>query len=163
MPTIHFISGDKLVVDPEEFKAVNARMIFGGTKFVRLKSGDLVSLNSTTIEYISMEDMPTPAPAPAPEPVVEEQVTKSEEIIQKVEEIKATAQDKQKEFINEMIAKSSCTHQPDQLIVMKSGGKKGLRYFKVCSFCGWRDRFMKENLLTEEEKENAPFYQGQEI
>jgi hypothetical protein len=64
---------------------------------------------------------------------------------------------KRAEFLEEMKAKSSCTHEDQvihyQNVSTKSGESK--RYFPVCDFCGQRLRFIKADSLTEEQKAEA--------
>ena len=77
--------------------------------------------------------------------------------------------DRKKRLRAEMIEKSNCapTHEGREQILhyqmVNAGGsikkgKKGLpgkRFFNICSFCGLKQRFIKADTLTDENKENA--------
>lgn len=159
MPTIYFISGNTKHIPVEDFLTTTDRMISGGLKFTKLKDGDWIPLNSTTMEFISCQDMPKRKKIIYADPEEEAKVIVSQEIVQRVEEEKKSIEDRRKAELSELLAKSDCKHEGDKLSVFKSDSKKGVRYFKVCKFCGYRERFIKEADLTTEQKENALFYQ----
>ena len=159
MPTINFISGNTKYIPIEDFLTITNRMISGGLKFTKLKDGDWIPLNSNTMEFISCQDIPKREKIKYADPEEEAKVIVSQEIVEKVEVEKKAIEDRRKEELAELIAKSNCTHDGDKISIFKSDSKKGIRYFKVCKFCGYRDRFIKESELTTEQKDNALFYQ----
>jgi hypothetical protein len=94
--------------------------------------------------------------------------------VEEVEEKPETAQERNDRLIAEMKLKSDCSNSKDhmgheQLIyyqdvqMRKKNAKKGLpsrRYFPVCSFCGLRQKYVKADSLTDEQKENAKLWTG---
>lgn len=66
-------------------------------------------------------------------------------------------EEKRKEMLEELMAKSSCKHDNKVLYyqVTKTGKGVSNRYFPVCEFCGQRFRFVKAEDLTDEEKDAA--------
>jgi hypothetical protein len=66
-----------------------------------------------------------------------------------------TNEQKQKEMLEEIMRKSSCTHDCEQ-ILFKTDTKQGVRYFRLCSFCGGnRTRFIAAKNLTDDEMNAA--------
>lgn len=62
--------------------------------------------------------------------------------------------------LKELIAKSSCKHENQQMFVQTVSTKKGesQRYFPVCEFCGQRFRYVKADDLTDEIKADAKIW-----
>ena len=150
MSTIHFISGKTQEVTVDDVTKLIDKLKYSGIRMMvdRRESSTLViPLNSTTIEcievpaeYIKKEE---------PEPTVEKITVGDKE----EDKPKKSDEEKYQEVMDEMIAKSNCTHQNQD--IYKQETSNGTRYFPVCSFCGKRERYVKADSLSDEQKENA--------
>ena len=65
-----------------------------------------------------------------------------------------SAQERNERALAEMMARSSCNHE-DKLTYHRIEGKRGTRYFPVCTFCGWKGKFVAAESLTDEVKSAA--------
>ena len=158
MPKIYFVSGkiEDVDIDEAEFDRLILRMQSSGIRFTRLKNGSVVPLNSNTMELITREGL---APRKPTVVKIEESIPSIEETIKSIEEEnEPSPMDRERAALEEIVAKSNCTHA-GKLTVQKLEGKKGTRYFHVCSFCGWKSKFVKAEDLTETDKELAAIYQ----
>jgi hypothetical protein len=82
----------------------------------------------------------------------------NEKIPEKTEEDKEpklTDEQKAQKQMDDMIAKSNCKHEPEKMEMYQQQTSKGVRFFPVCSFCGKRERYVKADSLTEEQKLTA--------
>ena len=88
------------------------------------------------------------------------------------EEEPETQQQRNDRLLAEMKEKSDCAgngHEGKEqvihfqdVMIRKKGAKTSLpsrRYFPVCSFCGLRQKYVKADSLTDEQKENAKLYE----
>lgn len=162
---IHFISGktqeietgrfDKFVV---ELKQRGIRLMVDANDERRV----IIPLNSNTIEFVEER-------IDKPEVVEEPEVTEEIDEVAELEKIKAEAEAAQAEVeskkdieeqredaMKELMAKSNCAHVETTLF--RHDTAKGSRYFPVCSFCGKRERYVKADSLTDEERENAQLW-----
>src|SRR5574343_506935 len=153
---IFFASGkmEEIEMTAKEFDGMIKAMKESGVRFIQLRNGNYIPINSSTMEIIEselVEKQRRRIAEPKPVEVIEAGV---------VEEIKEESKDvgseaRAKEALEEMMRKSSCKHEDKDQLLCKSVGKKGVRYFKVCQSCGYRSRFISGDLLTEGEKESA--------
>jgi hypothetical protein len=145
-------SGKTWKLTDYEMETVAPKMQQGGIRLYRVSNG-FVPLNSNTIEFIErVED----------EPVKEKPMEHGEEAIlkpmvqeNKPEEKKESDEEKAKRKMDEIIAKSNCTHPEEKMEIYQKATAKGIRFFPVCSFCGKRERYVKADSLTDEQKLNA--------
>jgi hypothetical protein len=184
MPRIHFSSGKTLEIDEQEFNGISTKLQYKGIRIQVIKStGDLVPLNSSTIEFIEkadptfddiFEDMDEVIITDV-ESVEEEKrrIIAEEQIVElpKQEERAVrplTDAEKQDKLLAEMIEKSNCTHGDGKQKMFKQDTKQGIKYFPVCTHCGKRERYVsgkkiKEGVITDwtmEDLANATFYPG---
>ena len=159
-------------MDEKQCTNMKLRMTGSGIRFYDLRNGKFIPLNSNTIEMIDFE-----------RPTEEVKMLTVEEMLDSdtgqvdmddvpdyinptatFEKEKAAAppsrEEKAATGLATLIEKSSCKHELDKQELNKVGSKKGTRYFNVCSFCGWRGRFVKESSLTAEQRDNAKIYQA---
>lgn len=164
MPKIYFTSGkvEDLEVNEEDFGRMVLKMQTSGMKLLRLKNGSLVPLNSNTIEIVTCDDFKKLVPEVVVVPIASTEavcIVKEEPVEEsKPIESASTTYDKEKKALAIIIEKSNCRHEPEKLTLTKIDGKKGCRYFYVCSFCGWRGRYVKAETLKVEDKEAAKTY-----
>jgi hypothetical protein len=166
MATIHFSSGktrdidsgklDKFVID---LKGRGIKMMVNRGEECTL----IVPLNSNTMEFI--EEFHEPV-------IIDETIEESDEpaptldeLAEAIIEAKADVDSKkdkeelEKEKLDEMMAKSSCLHPAEGMITYRHDTKKGSRFFPVCSFCGKRERYVKADTLSDEEKGAAKIWE----
>jgi hypothetical protein len=162
---IHFTSGktqeietgrfDKFVV---ELKQRGIRLMIDANDERRV----IIPLNSNTIEFV--EERIEKAEV-VEEPEVEEELDEIAELKQIKKEAKAAQdeveskkdiEEKREEAMQELMAKSSCTHTDTTLF--RHDTAKGSRYFPVCTFCGKRERYVKADSLTDDQRENAQLW-----
>jgi hypothetical protein len=159
MPKIYFTSGKTLEITEYEFERIAPKLQMGGIRLYRTGQGNLIPLNSTTMELIEKESTidafveaveeaeklvegakdetvkETPEPTKAPE--------KEEKTVEEVEAPKKeTQQERQDKMLAELIEKSNCLHPRDKLEMKYQETKAGKRYFPVCTFCGYRHRYI---------------------
>lgn len=163
MAKIYFVSGkiEDMDITRHELDRMILKMKTSGIRFTQLKNGSYVPLNSNTMELISAEGIEIPIK------VVEEVVIDVEvpapvelEIVEEVKKeiVPESAMDRERTALEMIKAKSDCTHDGDKLTICKIEGRKGTRYFHVCSFCGWRSKFVKADSLSDSDKEKAQTY-----
>ena len=130
---IHFVSGKTLDISEIEFRNISPKLGAKGIRCQVSQAGHIIPLNSTTMEYIEhIEDE-------EPKEIVVEEPTP---IVEPKEEPKDPD-----EVLNDMIAKSNCTHENYSLYLQKTA--KGDRYFPVCDFCGKRERYVSEKKVLD--------------
>ena len=169
MPKIYFTSGkvENLEMTPADLDNMIVKMKGGGIRLLKFKNGSYIPLNSNTIEIITCEDCVSITP-PVIVPVIASTeavgIEKEIEVLASIEPEPVVKEDgpkttlqREQEVLAEIINKSNCTHG-GFLTYHKIDGKKGARYFQVCSFCGWRGRYVRGDSLTDEEKTNAKVY-----
>lgn len=176
---IYFTSGkvEEFEIDEREYNAMINRLKDKGVRLLALPNGNFVPLNSNTIELIDTGGMNKRVVRPVEPPTLEQQIeTVKEEIAQTKETLaselgeqdrdnpSATQEqepkvlsgvEKERKILEEITAKSNCTHQGDNLKLFSVSGKKGTRYYFLCTFCGYRSKFIKAESLTEDEKKTA--------
>lgn len=160
MPRIHFLSGKVMDITMHEYTKIMPKMKNGGIRFYDTRRGDLIPLNSTTIEMITKGDMPAPLdevvePVEYKMPDSQETMKYATTIEPTPEEVSEGDEAKAQRLMDEMLAKSNCNHPEDKAIIYKKETSKGVRYFPVCSFCGKRERYVKAESLTDEQKLSA--------
>jgi len=151
---IHFVSGKTLEVDEYEFKNMPVQLNGKGIRTKTLRSGHLVPLNSTTIEFIEY----------VPEPVKVHSLSelnpvgvKGDEMIDGLKEAEMNFQKEApkkktaEERLAEITAKSECQHEPTKLRLYVQHTAKGIRYFPVCGYCGKRERYVSESKIMKNE------------
>lgn len=170
---LYFVNGQSIEITDEEMLNMVKRMRHMGVKTHRTKYCDpnmLIFFNSSTCTHMELAEeefeqvipQRKPVKREAVEPVVEEKVEE-----EPVEEKKETQQERNDRILAEMKEKSDCAgnkHEGKEQIIhyqdvmIKKKGAKPLqsrRYFPVCSFCGLRQKYVKADSLTEDQKENA--------
>jgi hypothetical protein len=117
-------------------------------------------------KIILIEDI-TP---PAEEVIIEPKVTEDAEIVEDQTEQADTSEpelsieERKEQILKEMAEKSACVHENHDIYVQeimsgpRNNRKAQKRYFPVCSFCGVRERYVKADTLTDEEKANAKIW-----
>ena len=135
---IHFVSGKTLDIDELEFSNIAPKLQGKGIKCQRSQAGHIIPLNSSTIEFI--------------EHVVDELPSSVEVNGEILEVVKKEPKEEAKDPMEDMIAKSNCTHENQSLYLQKTA--KGDRYFPVCDFCGKRERYVSEKKVLDGEYED---------
>jgi len=174
MINIHFASGKSREIDETEFSKLPIKLQQRGIRIMIANEGRLmIPLNSNTIEFIEESEDEIGNVKEIIEGSGEiEEVIEPEETAVTVDELKGMVEElkqvqievdakkdieqKQHEAMEEILAKSSCTH--DNLDIYKQATSKGERYFPVCSFCGKRERYIKADSLSDEQKETAKIW-----
>jgi len=126
----------------------------GSFPFVQMEDGSVIMLKH--IVGFFADEFDTDKLVRKPEPKVAEPKAEVTEDSND-EEI----EEKRKAALDEMLAKSSCTHENQTIYyqeVKTSTGKTSRRYFPVCDFCGLRMRLLKATALTDEQKDSAVEY-----
>lgn len=164
--TIHFGSGKEQDIETGRFdrfitelKSRGIRLMLDTNEERRL----LIPLNSHTIEYV-IEERDEIVEVPDEDAkedglTVEEELEaiKAEAIAAKKEvDSKKDIEEKREDAMNEIMAKSNCQHV--EVEIFRHDTTKGSRYFPVCTFCGKRERYVKADSLTDEQKENAELW-----
>jgi hypothetical protein len=156
MVRIHFISGKELEFEYDWIKLA-PKFQHLGLRMFRTPGGQLVPANSPTIEYIEIEE--TAEEIIAKEIKVEESPVIEAPVEEPAEKKEQSAHEKAAEMLEEMKKLSSCPHEKyDYYYVNSTAGpnrKPVKRYFPVCANCGIREKFIKADSLTDEQKENA--------
>jgi flagellar biosynthesis GTPase FlhF len=176
MPKIYFTSGKTLEITDFEFERIAPKLQMGGIRLYRTGAGNLIPLNSTTMELIekeSTEDAFVDEEMEVKERVTEavdkkveeikerdtekeegnEEAESREESEDKVEEVKETSEQRNDRLLEEMKEKAACLHEGKQKMYYQAT-KAGNRYFPVCEFCGKRERYIsvkkiKDGLITD--------------
>lgn len=167
MPKIYFTSGKALYITPEEFSRIGSKLNGGGIRVMRFQSGELMPLNSNTIELISpqenlIDEVSEPEnpivepekPTPAEVEVMQEKVEKKE--VREVPEEESKEERIQK-MKDDFMAKANCVHSEKE--IYKVNTAKGERFFPVCIFCGKRERYVKADSLEPAVKLNAKVWE----
>jgi hypothetical protein len=150
MGMVHFVDGRVLELSPRDTTNFMVRLREGGVRMVMTRDTvPMVALiiSNCPVAQVTLDHAFTPQPIITPEekpPVKTEGTEDKQSIVEKEQEI-----------LQQIMAKSSCLHEPEKLMYMKVEGKKGTRYFPVCSFCGWRGKFVASDQLTDAVKQAA--------
>ena len=169
MVRIYFTSGKELDFD-YTWQKLAPKMQLGGIRMFAPRPGVLIPLNSHTIERI--EEYETEEEIVAREAAAEEsdefsEATKAttekptEREPEKPVELKEEKGDQERadDMLAYMKEMSECTHEAHDYYFTDStvGRAKSpvRRYFPVCAKCGVREKFVKKDTLTDEQKENA--------
>ena len=154
MSKIVFNSGKELEFPYEKWNETLVKLKTGGIRMLAINDRDLglvmVPLNSNNMEHI--EQGPEPELQRREEEVavdVEEKVEEEEIKEEPKEEKKETAQGKRDRLLEELKERSNCKHPPELLDLYRQETKTGTKYFNVCSFCGFRSRFIAKKDLEE--------------
>jgi hypothetical protein len=172
MPKIYFTSGKTLEITEDEFSRIAPKLQMGGIRLYRTGAGNLIPLNSTTMELIEKESSDSAftedveaitalggvagpeavkvvkeTVEPKPEPKVEELPSEPVEVKEE------TPEQRNDRLLEEMKEKAMCTHEGKQKMYFQAT-KAGNRYFPVCEFCGKRERYIsvkkiKDGLVTD--------------
>ena len=143
---IYFTSGKSLEITETERLAIAPKLLSGGVRLYRTGAGHLIPLNSNTMEMI--EYIPEVIKEEPPKPKIEKEITSNFEIKEKE---KRTPEQRYQDAHDELMAKSSCTHENQTLYVQQTA--KGERFFPVCDFCGKRERYISEKKVVAGEYE----------
>ena len=133
---IHFVSGKTLDISELEFRNISPKLGAKGIRCQVSHAGHIIPLNSTTMEYIEHIEEEEEVPV----------YELKEEDSTPIEKVEPKSPD---EVMNDMLAKSNCTHENQSLYLQKTA--KGDRYFPVCDFCGKRDRYVSEKKVLDGE------------
>jgi len=149
MSKIVFNSGKELEFPYEKWNETLVKLKTGGIRMLAINDKDLglvmVPLNSNNMEHIEQG----PAPEPKEKEVEVEQPVEEVKEEEPQEEKKETAQEKRDRLLEELKDKSNCKHPPELLELYRQETKTGTKYFNVCSFCGFRSRFIAKKDLEE--------------
>jgi hypothetical protein len=183
MHKVYFADGSKKEISEQEMLNLVKRLTYMGLKVFRTRYCDPEELwvltpsnisrvvigdedgedtERETVETVSVQEVPAER----------EEGTGDPEDTREDEPAPKTQQQINDEYMAEIKAKSDCAgnghegqeqviHYQDVMIKRK-GAKKSLpsrRYFPVCSFCGLRQKYVKADSLTDEQKENAKLYE----
>jgi len=163
MPKILYASGKEVYIKPEELNRLVVKFQTSGVRMAKTRTGEILFLNSNTMDYIDVSDLKTNiALSVLEEPVVVLDEAVSEKVASMVvlpkEEVNPeSAVQREQKKLEEIMQKSNCTHT-NTLEYVVSTGVKGKRYSQLCSFCGWRSKFIKAESLTEEQRAGAKDY-----
>ena len=138
------------------------KLQLAGLRLFKPSRGVLIPLNSNTIALIEhIEDIVSEEL----DEILEEFVEKVEvaELVEKspVEENPISAEERNKRALAQMKEMSECTHETREFYYQeimsgtKTNQKMQKRYFPVCVVCGLRERYVKADSLTDDERLNA--------
>jgi hypothetical protein len=141
-----------------------------GIRVFRPKAGVLIPID----KIVLIEDLDQLAAEELEEvkevEIVEEEAEEaksSDEVVEdsdEEEEEQLDIEQRKEKILKEMAEKSSCEHENRSIYYQEiMGGPRGnrtaqKRYFPVCDFCGVRERYIKADSLTDEEKANAKLW-----
>jgi hypothetical protein len=163
MPKLLYASGKEIYLEPEELHRLILKFQTSGVRMAKTRTGDILFLNSNTMDYIDVSDLKkNVALSVLEEPMVVLDATIGERVaemvvVPKVEVNPESAVKREQNVLAEIMKKSDCTHN-GLLKCAYTAGVKGKRYLHICSFCGWRSKFVKAESLTDAERESAEQY-----
>lgn len=154
MAVIHFGSGATIEISESDCKKLIHRLKDAATRLWDDRKGIIVVLSPSVIDYIVYTDKSMPR----------QFITDVKEVPNtKTPDKGPSLQEREADAMAEMIAKSECEHIGTFKVyyqeVSKKDGSTWKRYFKQCSFCKFKSKFIGEADLTEEEKTEATIYQ----
>ena len=145
-------------------------MLQGGLRLFAPYPGILIPLNSAMIAMVELEDEETFGE----DVEIELETDEDEEEIPEHEDKMDAQQDKpsekksieenKEELMAKMVAKSNCKHKNTEIYYQevktgpRTNQKIARRYFPVCTFCETRERYVKADSLTDEERANAKIW-----
>jgi hypothetical protein len=154
MGIVYFTDGTVTELSRRDTDNFVLRMREGGVRMVHTRDTDpqqVLVISSCPVSHVILDYKHTPQ---LPNPVVDNAPVKQED-----SGPAESGQERAERALVEMKARSDCQHEADKLIYYKIEGSKGTRYFPICSFCGWRGKFVAADTLSEEIKEAALIYQ----
>lgn len=167
MVRIYFSSGKELEFD-YDWNQLAPKFQLGGIRMFKTPDGDLIPLNSTTIERIQfIPDEEDPFEDGISDEDYNEIVEDESPVEETVEEPEPeekpkSAQERADEMLAHMKEMSECTHEEHEIYYSEStvgrARKPVKRYFPVCKKCGVREKFVKSDLLPDEVKKAAKLW-----
>jgi hypothetical protein len=154
MGVVYFTDGTVTELSRRDTDNFVLRMREGGVRMVHTRDTDpmeVLVISSCPVSRVIMDYKHTPQPPN----VVEEKAPVRQEDSGPAE----SGQERSEKAMAELIAKSSCIHEEDKIMYNKLVGKRGVRYFPVCTFCGWKGKYVSEDSLSDEVKAAALIYQ----
>jgi len=166
MVRITFTSGHEREFD-YEWNKVTPKLLQGGIRLWAPYPGIVIPLNSSTIAMVEFEE--DDVMDGDFEIEIEMDEDEEETVDETVEEEdeptpKKSIEEKKEEFLAETKAKANCKHENTEIYYqeVKTGSrtaqKIARRYFPVCTFCGLRERYVKADSLTDEQRANAKIW-----
>jgi hypothetical protein len=154
MGTVYFTDGTVTELSRRDTDNFVVRMREGGVRMVHTRDTDpmqVLVISACPVSRVILDYKHTPQP---PNPVVDNAPVKQEDSAP-VE----SGQEKAERALAELKARSDCQHEPSKILYYKKESSKGTHYFPMCSFCGWRGKFVAADSLLDEVKEAALVYQ----
>lgn len=153
MGMVYFIDGRSIPLSPRDTKALMMRLKEGGVRMMLTRDTEpqqAIIISNCPVAWVDLDEEQQPSTV----------VVREETANVKTEDAKAESNvDREKRILADIVAKSNCKHEPAKITYMKTEGKKGIRYFPLCNFCGWRGKFIAADELAEEVKASAQLYQ----
>ena len=143
MGKVYFVDGKELELSKRDTDNFLSRMREGGVRMVMTRDTDpamFLVISHCPIARLVMDEKHTPLPLNIP-------VEKAPETTPD-EPVREGGAEKEQRILADIIEKSNCQHPEEKLIYYKLEGKKGTRYFPVCSFCGWRGKFVAADSIS---------------
>lgn len=162
MVRITFVGGHEREFD-YDWNKVAPKLLQGGLRLFAPYPGILIPLNSATIAMVEYEDEEIIDDNCEIEMEFEEEKLEAAEQEEKPVE-KKSIEEKKEELMAEMVAKSNCKHENTEIYYQevktgpRTNQKIARRYFPVCTFCETRERYVKADSLTDEERANAKIW-----
>jgi hypothetical protein len=154
MGIVYFTDGTVTELSRRDTDNFILRMREGGVRMVHTRDTDpmqVLVISSCPVSHVIMDYKHTPQP---PNPVVDNAPVRQED-----SSPAESGQERADKALAELTARSNCRHETEQIMYCKSESTKGTRYFPVCSFCGWKGKFVPADSLSEEVKMSAVVYQ----
>lgn len=159
-----FSSGKEVEYD-YDWEKLAPKLQLGGMRLFGPQPGVLIPLNSNTIALIEDTTIYDEVPEEH-EPEVGDmktEVTTSEPPPEYPEEVekKLSIEEKKEAILNDMKEMSECVHEEHDIYYQeimagpRNNRQAQKRYFPVCAKCGVRERYVKADSLSDEQKENA--------
>ena len=165
MATIHFSSGKVREIGIQEFMDLPPKLQQRGIRTMVDRTPErtlLIPLNSNTMEFIEeiheVIEVEEVEEAPVTEVTLED-LKEELEVAKEEVDSKKDIEEKRKEQMDDMMAKSNCQHEDSKMVIYRHDTKKGSRFFPVCSFCGKRERYVKAESLSDEVKAAAAIWE----
>lgn len=152
MAVVHFGSGAQVTVTPEEYRKLFSRITDAAIRVWDNRRGTLIMLSPSAIDFIVYNE----------EDARREVVLNPE--VREIPNIKTpdkgpSLQERERAVLDSIQSKADCTHENTMVLYYQEVSKKDhstwRRYFKQCSFCGFKSKFISADDLTDEEKNNA--------
>jgi hypothetical protein len=153
MGKVYFTDGRSVELSPRDTKSFFMRMKEGGVRMVLTRDTDpqlVIVISACPVSYMELDTAHVPSPAV----ITEEKAA----VLQEDATVKGGAA-KEAEVLAEITARSNCKHEAEKMVLHKMDSATGVKYFNICSFCGYRTRFIAAATLSTEQKEAAVQYQ----